>query len=79
MRSTERTIAQQGTTRVERARRWVTAMQAAALTYSLDPAVTRTEVEGVGHSFKSFCESGDLVERVFVARKVEQRDAVDAP
>ena len=61
LRSTERTIAQQGRTRLERARSWVSAMRRAAASYGLDPRVTLTEVEGVGHSFSEFCGQGNLV------------------
>ena len=61
LRQTERTNRQQGRTRLERARNWVAAMQAAATSYGLEPQVTLTEVEGVGHSFTEFCEKGELV------------------
>ena len=64
LRSTERTVAQQGETRVDRARNWVRAMRDAAETFSLDPQVTLDEVAGVGHSFAKFCEEGELVRRV---------------
>lgn len=64
VRSTERTIAQQGRTRLDRARNWVAAMRQAANVFSLEPQVTLTEVAGVGHSFTVFCEHGALVERV---------------
>ena len=60
----KRVDAQQGTNRVERARRWVAAMRAAAAAHGLEPAVTLTEVPGIDHSFTEFMESGALVERV---------------
>jgi poly(3-hydroxybutyrate) depolymerase len=61
LRSTERTIAQQGRTRLDRARNWVAAMRSAAESHGIEPRVTLTEVEGVGHSFSDFSERGDLV------------------
>jgi len=54
----------QGANRVERARRWVAAMRAAAAAHGLKPAVTLTEVPGIDHSFAEFMERGALVERV---------------
>ncbi len=65
LRSTERLDRQQGRTRVDRARNWVAAMQAAADAYDIESAVTFTEVPDVDHSFKRFCQRGALVERVF--------------
>jgi pimeloyl-ACP methyl ester carboxylesterase len=64
VRSTARTVAQQGQTRLERARSWVAAMRAAADAFDLAPRVTLTEVAGVGHSFSAFCAQGQLVELV---------------
>lgn len=64
LRSTERTVKQQGVTRLDRARNWVAAMQAAAEAHEIEPQVTLTEVAGVGHSFEAFCEKADLVKRV---------------
>ncbi|HKA56975.1 MAG TPA: hypothetical protein VKD28_00010 [Gemmatimonadales bacterium] len=63
-RNTARTNAQQGTTRLERARNWVAAMRDAATTSRLVPRVTLTEVRGVGHSFATFCDQGALVQLV---------------
>jgi poly(3-hydroxybutyrate) depolymerase len=56
---------QQGTTRRERARRWVAAMRAAAQARGLDPRVTCEEVPGIGHSFRQFMLEGMLGERTF--------------
>jgi dienelactone hydrolase len=64
VRSTARAVAQQGQTRLDRARNWVAAMRAAADAFDLEPRVTLTEVAGVGHSFSEFCEQGNLVELV---------------
>ena len=64
LRRTERVDAQQGTTRLERARNWVAAMREAATRYSLPPVVTLTEVAGIDHSFTEFCDRGGLVQHV---------------
>ena len=64
LRRTDRVNAQQGTTRVERARNWVAGMRHAASAFGLETQLTLTEVEGVGHSFTSFCEHGRLIERI---------------
>jgi poly(3-hydroxybutyrate) depolymerase len=64
LRSTKRTIAQQGRTRVDRARNWVAAMHAVAAAHELPPAASLTEVDGVGHSFLELCEAGNLVDIV---------------
>ena len=60
VRSNERLDALQGTTRVERARRWVAAMRAAASKYGLRPRAFLTEVPEIEHSFSAFCEHGAL-------------------
>ena len=77
LRSTERTVAQQGVTRVDRARAWVKAMQKAAKRFSVEPRVTLTEVDGIAHSFTKFCEVGGLVEHV--GRYLFGTDATPAP
>ncbi len=64
LRRTDRVDAQQGKTRLERARRWVAAMRNAAVAYGLPPLVKLTEIQDVGHSFSAFCARGELVERV---------------
>ncbi|HET9328064.1 MAG TPA: PHB depolymerase family esterase [Candidatus Eisenbacteria bacterium] len=58
---------QQGTTRLERARRWVEAMNQAARQRGLTPHVTLQEVPGIEHSFREFMRDGELGERVFTA------------
>jgi pimeloyl-ACP methyl ester carboxylesterase len=58
---------QQGTTRRERARRWVAAMRQAALARGLEPRVTGEEVPGIGHSFRQFMRDGALGDRTFAA------------
>lgn len=75
VRRTPRVNAQQGTTRVERARNWVKAMNASAESFGLPHSVTLHEVPGVDHSFKSFFSRGELVDRV--ARII--RDTEQAP
>jgi len=58
---------QQGTTRRERAQRWVDAMRRAATSRGLEPRVTCVIVPGIHHSFRQFMEHGQLGERVFGA------------
>jgi pimeloyl-ACP methyl ester carboxylesterase len=67
LRSTERVVEQQGENRVQRARKWVATMRAAAEAYGLEPSVTYTEVPAVDHSFTQFCQRGALPQRVFGA------------
>jgi poly(3-hydroxybutyrate) depolymerase len=64
LRRGARIDAQQGTTRVERAQRWVAAMREAAVSFGMPPSVSLTEVPDIEHSFTAFCESGELVDRV---------------
>jgi poly(3-hydroxybutyrate) depolymerase len=59
--------AQQGTTRRERARRWVEAMNHAARQRGLAPPASYHEVVGIHHSFRQFMTEGDLGERVFAS------------
>ena len=65
LRSTEKTVKQQGETRKERAERWVAVMQESALNYNLKPVTSLTVVDHVDHSFAKFCQEGALVRRVF--------------
>ena len=67
LRKTARVNEQQGVNRVERARKWVATMQAAADAYRMPSRVTYAEVPGIDHSFGQFCERGRLAERVFEA------------
>lgn len=67
LRSTQRLNEQQGANRLQRARNWVAAMQAAAVAHGYEPHATCTEVPETDHSFKRFCERGALVQRVFAA------------
>jgi pimeloyl-ACP methyl ester carboxylesterase len=67
LRSTARVSAQQGTNRVERARRWVDAMRDAAKACGLPPLITYTEVPGISHDFDEFCHNGGLASRVFLS------------
>src|SRR5262245_31410161 len=81
LRRGPRIDAQQGTSRVERARNWVASMRAAATEFGLRPRVSLTEVPGIDHSFAAFCERGALVERVSRAlfgRSTVQRSAASA-
>ena len=59
--------AQQGTTRRERAKRWVDAMNRAARQRRLAPSASYHEVAGIEHSFRQFMTEGNLGERVFTA------------
>lgn len=58
---------QQGTTRRERAQRWVAAMRQAAEARGLEPRVACQQVPGIKHSFRQFMLEGDLGARVFEA------------
>lgn len=57
-------LAQQGGHRLERARRWVAAMQAAATSHGLAPRVTLTEISGVGHSFETAMDRYNMLRLV---------------
>jgi len=67
VRQTARVDRQQGSTRTERARRWVEAMQATAAAYQLESHVTFEEIPGGTHSFKQLMQDCQLGERVFRA------------
>src|SRR5262245_18285735 len=56
---------QPGTTRLERARRWVDAMNAAANRRGLPPLASYHSVPGIEHSFGQFMRKGGLGEQVF--------------
>ena len=64
LRRTDRTNAQQGFDRIQRARRWVAAMQDTARQHGVESKVHLTEVPGIDHSFTTFCSHGRLAERV---------------
>jgi pimeloyl-ACP methyl ester carboxylesterase len=65
LRHTARLDAEQGATRVERARNWVAAMHEAAATYHVPAQVTFEQVAGNDHSFELFMTRGRLGDRVF--------------
>src|SRR5688500_13255324 len=67
LRSTTRVMTQQGANRVERARRWVEAMQEAAKGCGLPPLTNYTEVPGISHDFDEFCRKGGLASRVVLS------------
>ena len=67
LRTSPRIAAQQGSTRVERARRWVGAMQTQAAAHGMPSQVSFVDVPGVGHAFTELCASGHLIERVCFA------------
>ena len=67
MRSTARVNEQQGTSRLERARRWVRAMREAAESRGLPPLTTCMEIPGLGHRFNDFRKREGLTSRVFAS------------
>ena len=67
LRRNKEVDAQQGTTRIERARNWVAAMHAAAERHHLEPIVGYQQVRGIQHSFKQFMLEGQLGDRTFRA------------
>jgi pimeloyl-ACP methyl ester carboxylesterase len=67
LRRNPRLDAQQGDTRVERARRWVLAMRMAARLYRVDANIAYQEVPGVDHDFHNFVARGHLLELVLAA------------
>lgn len=67
LRSTTRVTNQQGANRVERARRWVEAMQEAAKVCGLPALTTYAEVPNISHDFDEFCRKGGLASRVVLS------------
>ena len=67
LRRTIRIDREQGTTRVERARRWVAAMQAAAAAHKLESKVSYEEVENCDHSLRRSILRGGLGDKAFQA------------
>ena len=67
LRHSKRLDSQQGVTRVERARNWVSAMIEAAHAYHMDSQVSFEVAEGTNHSFKQFMNRGALGKKVFEA------------
>ena len=65
LRRSARLDAEQGRTRVERARNWVAAMQQAARSYGIEPSLSLRIVPGAGHSFKCSVQQHGLGEIVF--------------
>jgi len=65
LRSTDRVNRQQGVNRLERARNWVGAMQAAARIYRLEPRVTLETLPGGEHTFGLLMRGAGLGDRVF--------------
>jgi hypothetical protein len=65
VRRNPRIDAQQGLTRLERARRWTTAMREQAAQFRLPSRVELTELPGVGHEFQVLCSEAALGERIF--------------
>ncbi len=67
LRRSSRLDAEQGVSRVERARRFVEAMKASAETHYLESVCEYEEVENCDHSFKRSILRSGLGERVFAA------------
>jgi hypothetical protein len=67
LRRSTRLDKEQGNTRLERARRWVAAMQASADAHHLESRVTYEEVADCDHSFKRSILRGGLGDKVFLA------------
>ena len=67
LRCTRRVTRQQGETRVDRARRWVEAMRAAAAAYRLEPRVAFEAIPGGDHLFAGLMENAGLGGRVAAA------------
>lgn len=67
LRSNPELDRQQGTSRVERARRWVLAMRMAARLYRVDADISYQEVPGIGHSFGQLVTRGYLRELIIAA------------
>ena len=64
--------AQQGTTRVERARRWCAAAEASARAVGLKPTISLRILQGCGHSFTDCVKHGRL-DDAFVPRSAKMR------
>lgn len=67
LRITERVIRQQGENRLERAQRWVAAMQATAQSFGLPSLVKLETLPGGEHVFAALMQRGGLGERVMAA------------
>jgi pimeloyl-ACP methyl ester carboxylesterase len=65
VRHSARLDAQQGRTRVERARNWVAAMQQAARSYGIEPSLSLRIIPEAGHSFERAVVQHGLGEIVF--------------
>ncbi len=67
LRRNARLDREQGSTRVERARRWVSAMEAAARAHHMEPAISYHELAGCDHSFRRSVLRGGLGDTLFEA------------
>ena len=67
LRQSKRVDHQQGSNRIERARRWVAAMQMAAQRANLETPYSMTLLPRSNHSFKLCVKRGQLAQRVFDA------------
>lgn len=64
-RYSEQINAQQGINRLERARRWVAAMNVQAKAHAMKSMIELIEIDRVGYLFGPLCRDGRLVQRVF--------------
>ena len=78
LRSNPELDRQQGTSRVERARRWVLAMRMAARLYRVDADISYQEVPGIDHSFEQFVTRGYLRELIIAAINESAPEDTDA-
>ncbi len=76
LRHRDRLDREQGASRLERARNWVAAMEAAAAAHRLQSRVRFEEIADCGHSFRLAILRGGLGEKVFRALFGEPRVAV---
>jgi poly(3-hydroxybutyrate) depolymerase len=67
LRRNQQVDAQQGRTRLERARNWVAAMRQSAAAQGLPPLATLDTVPEIPHSFREFMLRGELGDRTFTA------------
>lgn len=65
LRTSRRVDRQQGTTRLERAKRWMRAVAAAAKLYQVETPYILQVLPRTGHTFESYLKRGEMGRRVF--------------
>lgn len=78
LRHGDRLDRQQGSTRVERARRWVLAMRMAARRYGVSADIVYQEVPGMDHDFERFVVHGRLRELLLMGLGEAHRETATA-